>query len=120
MVDLEADGDPVKMTQGGFGPRDAASAPAITAPTDFSATFGDAAGFISLHWNKAEGSVASVVQYRPANQNGAWQNSAPVTASTLQLGGLTPGELYELRVCAIFAGQTNPGPACDTIEHRAA
>lgn len=120
MVDLKAGGNPVIMTQGGFGPRDTASPPQIVAPTGLSATYGDAAGSISLHWNPPPGAVSFVAQYRVANQNGAWQNSAPVTPSTMQLTGLTPGELYEVRVCATFAGQAQPGPACDTIEHRAA
>ncbi len=92
----------------------------IVAPSGFSATFGDVSGGISLHWNPLAGTAAFVVQFRLANQNGAWQSSAPVTASNMQLTGLTPGELYELRVCGIFSGQSSPGPACDTIEHRAA
>ena len=119
-VDLTASGSAVIMTQGGFGPRDAATPPQIVAPASLSATYGDVAGSISLHWNPPDNAVSFVVQYRVANQNGAWQNSAPVTTSTMQLPGLTPGELYEVRVCATFAGQAQPGPACDTIEHRAA
>jgi hypothetical protein len=104
----------------GFSLKSNGTPPAIVAPEDLSATFGDVDGSISLHWNPVAGAAAYVVQYRVANANGAWQNSSPVTPSNVQLTGLTPGELYELRVCAVFAGQAHPGPACDTIEQRAA
>lgn len=119
-VDLKADGDAAVMQLGGFGPRDAGAPPNIVAVTGLNATFGDASGTMDLHWNPAEDAIANIIQYRVANSNAAWQNSAPITGSVGKLTGLTPGELYEIRVCGIFRGQDAPGPACATIEHRSA
>lgn len=104
----------------GLSPRAPGSPAVIAAPTNLSATYGDVSGAISLHWDPLEDAVSSVVQFRVANSNAPWQNSDPFTGSNYQLTGLTPGELYEVRVCGIFPRQTQPGPACNTIEHRAA
>ena len=104
----------------GLNVREAGGPAVIAAPVNLSATYGDVPGAISLHWDPLDGAVSFVVQFRVANSNAAWQNSAPFTGSNYQLTGLTAGELYEVRVCGIFPGQTQPGPACSTIEHRAA
>ena len=97
-----------------------ASPPNIVPVTELNTTYGDISGTIDVHWNPLADAVAYIMQSRVANSNGAWISAAPVTGSLSQLTGLTPGELYELRVCGVFRGQTGPGPACDTIEHRAA
>ena len=119
-VDLKANGDAAIMQLGGFGPRAEGSPPNIVPVTGLNATYGDISGSIDLHWNPLADAVAYIMQSRVANSNGAWISAAPVTGSLSQLTGLTPGEPYELRVCGVFRGQTGPGPACDTIEHRAA
>ena len=119
-VDLTANGNAAIMQLGGFGPRDAGSPPDIVPVTGLNATYAEISGGMDLHWNPLEDAVAYIMQWRVANANGAWQSSAPITPSVGRLTGLTPGELYEVRVCAVFRGQTAPGPACDTIEHRSA
>lgn len=119
-VDLTANGNAATMQLGGFGPRDAGSPPNIVPVPGLNATYGDVSGSLDLHWNPLEDAIAYIMQWRVANANGPWQSSAPVSASVGQLTGLTPGELYEVRVCGVFRGQTAPGPACATIEHRAA
>jgi hypothetical protein len=119
-VDLKANGDAAIMQLGGFGPRAAGAPPNVVAVTELAATYGDSPGEIELQWNPTEDAIAYIMHWRVANSNAPFQNSAPVTKSKGTLEGLTPGELYEVSVCAVYRGQDSPGPMCATIEHRAA
>jgi hypothetical protein len=119
-VDLKADGNPATMQLGGFGPRAPGAPPNVVAVTSLAATYGDSPGEIELQWNPTEDAIGYIMHWRVANSNAPFQKSAPVTPSKGTLTGLTPGELYELSVCAVYRGQDSPGPMCPTIEHRAA
>jgi len=112
---------PAQVQGLGFTLKSDATPPSIVAPDGLDVKFGDVPGQVSVHWNPVPGAVTYMVHYRLANTPDApWQLGYNNSTSDCRVNGLTPGALYEFKVCVVFAGRDQPGPACSVVEHRAA
>lgn len=118
-VELTAEGDAAKIQSAGFDVRGpAAPVGPLPAPANLSATMGDLAGVIDLHWDAVNGARSYIVQQNtnPTNEPG-WTQTCVITSSSCSAPGLTSGTVYYFRICAV--GTAGQGPWSDVAQKMA-
>lgn len=119
VVQEKSGGDAVKITSTGYGVASDSHAPIVlTAPAEFTASAGDEAGEIDVHWDRVRGARSYETQ-ATSDASGAtgWGNSTPSTKSKASVLGLASGTNYALRARAI--GASGAGPWSQVVIKRA-
>ena len=118
-VELDTDGDAVKITSVNLGTKDTNTAPIVlTAPQRYGVTLGDEEGELLVNWDNVPGAHGYQTFYT-TDLTGAtgWSAAVPSSKSYLELQGLTPGTLYLLRSRAV--GALGEGPWSVSVQRRA-
>jgi hypothetical protein len=116
-VELQSDGDKVKIESAGMDAWDSSGSPPVgTLPKvlDLALTHGDEAGEVDAHWHPVKKSTNYTIQTTYTDPNdpaSVWADNAHPTKSSISLKGLTTGQRVWVRVCA--NGSDGPGAFSD-------
>lgn len=110
-VQDKSDGNPEKIHSAGFqvqgGPEALGDLGSVQ---NLRVAFSDMEGQLNSRWNKVRGASSYIVEHA-LNPLGPWTQSTVTTRVSHKLTGLTPGQKYYVRVCAV--GATGNGPWSD-------
>ncbi len=104
-IENQSGGDPAKIKSAGIDvkAKPVRSDQKLPKPAGLAATTGDSDGEIDLHWDCVEGAKSYRIEICTENplDKTKWQNAKTATKSKAAITGLTSGEGYWFRVCAI-------------------
>lgn len=111
-VDLKSGGvEPVILSSGLMVKNPPAPVGELPAPAGFLAAMGSLEGQVKLKWKKVRGAVSYIVQVSPQAMPRVWTQVVVSPTTSAVATGLTPGQTYVFRVCAV--GTAGQGPWSD-------
>lgn len=108
-VDLKSGGQASVILSSGLPVRTPASPVGeLPTPMGFLATMGPLEGQVKLKWKKVRGAVSYIVQVSPQAMPRVWTQVMVSPTTSAMAMGLTPGQTYVFRVCAVGAAGQGP------------
>lgn len=108
-VQDKSDGNPDKILSSGF---EVAGEPEpmgeLDAVQNLRVKFSNVEGQLISRWKKVPGASSYIVQYTLNPDAGPWLQAAVTTRVSHKITGLTPGQKYWVRVCAVGAAGAGP------------
>lgn len=121
VVENKTSGDAEQIRQLGY---DVAGKPGatvvMTQPQNATATMGDLAGTVDFAWDPVPARKSYIAQFCADPMSDAnWRQFAVCSKSSITVTGLTSGQRYWFRVCAVGGGDSNQGPWSDPAQKMA-